>query len=76
MKNFTFAVILGAAASQEDIDIMNDTLISDSVSGPVTSTGSTGEWTYTEADGAITAGMYIHFSTACNGCMFANGALV
>jgi len=75
MQYFTFAAILGSAVAQT-VGVVNDTPITDAVTGQVSSTGSIGEWTYTEEDGALTAGLYIEFSTACNGCMFANNAVV
>lgn len=40
------------------------------------STGTIGEWSDTAEDGAKTAGMMVQFSTSCNGCMFADGAIV
>merc|ERR1712151_522345 len=80
MQYFTFAAILVAAVAQEGqegtAEIMNDTPLSDAVNNQVSSIGSIGEWTWTEPDGAKTAGLYIEFNTACNGCMFANNAVV
>jgi len=59
MRYFTFAAILGAAAAQEEFTIVNDTPIADAVNGQVLSSGSIGEWTYTDEEGAKTAGMYV-----------------
>jgi hypothetical protein len=50
--------------------------MADAVNGQVLSTGTIGEWSETAEDGAKTAGMVVQFSTSCNGCMFAEGAVV
>merc|ERR1711862_159756 len=82
MRIFSIAALVAVATAMEDDTrtftdaTMNDTPFGEATSGEVSGTGSIGEFTRTFDDGEIHAGSYIQFSTRCNGCMFANDAVV
>ena len=83
MRIFSIAALVAVSTAMEGDDTrtftdatVNDTAFGEATSGEVSGTGSMGEWTRTFDDGELHAGLYIQFSTRCNGCMFANDAVV
>merc|ERR1712183_914221 len=74
MKQYAFAALIGAAtATWEEF---NNTTLPSLTNAEVSVEGEVGEYMNTFEDGSEQIGMHARWTTKCNDCWFAQGALV